>query len=229
MKKLFTVLLLALSLQAFSTSVTFMLKMSGQDLPLDSVYIVGDFTDWLFIPLLDLGDSLYTWSTDLEPGPDSLGYYFITVNSWDSAGNQDWNYYKRYREWFDTLCAERVTLMWGSDRLLIVPEEDAIIDCYFAKCPDYSPPTNISDHSAGEFRFEIYPNPSAGDLTLIVPESRYLVSVNVIDISGKVINVDKSFLSATEVRLKTGERPRGVYFIKVYNKEFSLIRKLIIK
>ncbi len=229
MKKLFTVLLLALSIQAFSTSVTFMLKMSGQDLPLDSVYIVGDFTEWLFIPLLDLGDSLYTWSTDLEPGTDSLGYYFITVNSWDSAGNQDWNYYKRYREWFDTLCADRVTLMWGSDRLLIVPEEDIIVECYFAKCPDYSPPSGINDHNAREFRFYIYPNPSEGDITLQVPESQNMLSINVIDISGKLLNVDRSFISATEVRLKTGELPKGVYFIKVYNKEFSLVRKLIIK
>ena len=113
--------------------------------------------------------------------------------------------------------------------MLIVPEEDAIIDCYFAKCPDYSPPTNIRNQSAGEFRFEIYPNPSAGDVTLHVPESQNLLSINVIDISGKLLNVDKSFLSATEVRLKTGELPRGVYFIKVYNKEFLLIRKLIIR
>lgn len=234
MKKLFTVLLLALSIQAFSTSVTFMLKMAGEDLPLDSVFIVGFVTDWQFEAMLELGDSLYTWSTNLEPGvldegSDSLAYYFITVNSWDSAGNEDWNWYKKFREYFDITCAERYPLRHGSDRWIVVPEQDTTVMCYFAECPDYSPPSGINDHSARRFSLDIYPNPSEGDVTLKVPESQNLVSINVIDISGKLLNIDKSFINSTEVRLKTSILPKGVYFIRVQNNEFSTVRKLIIK
>lgn len=229
MKKLLTLLLIALSIPAFSTNVTFNVKLSGQDIPKDTVFIVGDFTDWLFVPMYDLGDSLYTYTADIATGPDTLGYYFITVNSWDSAGNEDWNYYKRYREWFDTICAAKGLLRWDTDRSLIVGAQDMTVTCYFAKCPDYVPPTpSVIKVMETDAELFVYPNPSAGDVTLRLPEFDGAIQIELTDVSGKLLNVNKSLAGTNEVHMQTSVLPKGVYFIKAHSKEFSEIRKLII-
>jgi hypothetical protein len=234
MKKLFTILLIAVSIPAFSVNIIFNVKMSGQALPLDTVYIVGAITDWAFQPMFDLGDSLYMWSTTLEPGTldsdnnDSLAYYFITVNSWDSAGNQDWTYYQRYREWFDAECVASYPLRYGSDRYIVVPEEDVTVMCYFGKCPNYVPPSGITEKE-NKLAFDLYPNPAGEDVTLSLPQSMEVLSVELFDISGKFMNITQSRISNTLIKLQTGKLPKGVYFIKVQDRESSAVRKLIVQ
>ncbi len=235
MKKLFTLLLLALSLQAFSVSITFNVKLSGQPLPKDTVYIVGFITDWNFEPMFKLDDSLYTWSTDLEPGlkdgdgNDSLAYYFITVNSWDSAGNQDWNYYKRYREWFDTICSQSYPLRYGSDRWIVVPDKDTVVMCYFAKCPNYTPPSGINEKETNELNFIVYPNPAEGNVSLRIPEMNTTPQIELFDMSGRKYNVDKTIVNSGEIKLGTAALSAGIYFVKVYDGRNTGIRKLVIR
>ncbi|MBN2273467.1 MAG: T9SS type A sorting domain-containing protein [Bacteroidales bacterium] len=233
MKKLFTLLLMAFSIQAFSVNITFNLKMSGQDLPLDTVFIVGSVTNWEFQPMFDLGDSLYTWSTSLDPGTvdgdgnDSLAYYFITVNSWDSAGNQDWTYYQRYREWFDSACVADYPLRYGSDRYIVVPETDVTIMCYFGKCPNWEPSSGLAEKEK-DLAFDIFPNPAGEEVTLRLPRHTDVLSVELFDISGKALNINQARINNTLIKLKTGTLPKGVYFIKVKDREFSGVRKLIV-
>ncbi len=235
MRKLFTLFLIALAIPAFSTSVTFTLKMSGQPLPKDTVYIVGYITNWQFQPMIDLGDSLYTWSTDLQPGTvdndgnDSLAYYFITVNSWDSAGNQDWNYYKRYREWFDTTCSESYPLRYGTDRWIVVPNNDTVVMCYFAKCPGYTPPSGINEREINTLSFVVYPNPADGNVTLRLPEMKSTPQIELYDIAGKKFTVDKTIVNSGEIRLGTASLQAGIYFVKVYDGQNTGVRKLIVR
>lgn len=232
MRKLFTFLLILVSVPVFCVNITFNVKMSGQDLPKDTVYIVGFVTDWVFEPMFEIGDSLYSWSVDLEPGTqdagvDSLAFYFITVNSWDSAGNEDWNYYRQFREWFDTTCSQSFPLRYGTDRWVIVPQQDTTITAYFGKCPDYSPTSGINDYK-NDFNFYVFPNPATSNVTVRLPELNGNINVKIFDVSGKIM-LEKSTLNMTEINLQTGMLPKGVYMIQVNNNSFTSIQKLLIK
>ena len=119
-------------------------------------------------------------------------------------------------------------IMWGSDRLIVVPAKDTIIRNIWASCETWEP-TSIKAYESGKVRIDLYPNPANGDVTLIVPESHELLSINIIDITGKVMDVDKSFISSTRTILQTSTLSKGLYFIKVYNSEFSEIKKLIVR
>lgn len=235
MRKLFTLILIVLSIPAFSVSVTFQVKLSGQALPKDTVYIVGYITNWQFQPMIDLGDSLYTWSTDLEPGTvdndgnDSLAYYFITVNSWDSAGNQDWNYYKRYREWFDTICSQSYPLRYGTDRWIVVPDNDTVVMCYFAKCPNYTPPSGINEKETNTLNFVVYPNPAEGDVTIRLSDMKSTPQIELYDIAGRILAVDKTIVNSGEIKLGTAALSSGIYFVKVYDGRNTGVRKIIVR
>jgi hypothetical protein len=234
MKRLFTLLLIAVSIPAFSVNITFNVKMSGQDLPKDTVFIVGSITDWAFEAMFDIGDSLYTWSTNLEPGTvdsdgnDSLAYYFITVNSWDSAGNQDWTYYQRYREWFDDECVAGYPLRYGSDRYIVVPEEEVTVMCYFGKCPNWTPPSGIADRE-NDLSFDLYPNPAREEVTISLPRTKGEILVELFDIAGKSLHVSQAGTGNALIHLQTGNLPKGVYFIKVRDQQSSGIKKLLIQ
>jgi arabinogalactan endo-1,4-beta-galactosidase len=227
MKKLFTLLLILASLQAFCGNITLKVDVTDQDTT-QGVYITGHLTqaevgggDWNIRQMTHEVDMIFTWDTTWAPG-DSLVYYFLLTPSWDN--------YLDFREEVPAECDYSAELAgWEGDRAFVVPPQDTVIRNVWGSCETWGEGTSIEEFESGNAKIKLYPNPSAGDVTLIVPESQNLLSINVIDISGKVLNVDKSFVSKTEVRLLTGELPEGVYFIKVYNNEFSVIRKLIIK
>jgi len=226
MKKLFTLLLILLSLQAFSVKITVKVDMTNALDTSEGVYVTGHLTanetgNWDIKRMRGEGNNIYAWDTTWNP-EDTLVYYFLTTPIWDN--------YLDFREIVPEECDSSTMMGWEGDRAFIVPAKDTIIRNVWESCETFSEGTGIRDaYKSGNVQVELYPNPSPGDITLIVPESHYLLSIDVIDISGKFLNVDKSFISAAEVRLNTGELPKGVYFIKVYNNEFSVIRKLIIK
>lgn len=233
MKKLFTLLLILVSLQAFCGNITMKVDVTGQDTT-QGVYITGNITqadgfgsDWLIKQMTHEGDMIFSWDTTWAPG-DSLVYYFLLTPSWDN--------YLDYREEVPDECDYSAELAsrvvggpWDGDRAFVVPAQDTVIRNIWGSCETWGGVSSVKDYESGDVNIRLYPNPSAEDVTLIVPESQKLLSINVIDISGKVLNVNKSFISANEVRLETNGLPEGVYFIKVYNNEFSEIRKLIIK
>jgi arabinogalactan endo-1,4-beta-galactosidase len=233
MKKLFTLLLILASLQAFCGNITLKVDVTGQDIS-QGVYVTGNVTqaagfgsDWVIKQMTDEGDMIYSWDTTWAPG-DSLVYYFLLTPTWDN--------YLDYREEVPEECDYSAELAsrivggpWEGDRAFVVPAQDTVIKNVWGSCETWGEETSIEEFESGNVKIKLYPNPSEGDVTIIVPESQDLLSINVIDISGKLLNVDKSFVSAAEVRLETGDLPEGVYFIKVYNNEFSRIRKLIIK
>jgi arabinogalactan endo-1,4-beta-galactosidase len=225
MKRLFTLLLILVSFQAFCVKVTFKVDMTDQDTT-QGVWVTGHMAeaspggDWNIKRMVHEGNMIFSWDTTRNPG-DSIAYYFLTTGSWDN--------YLDYREEVPEECDFSAEINgWEGDRAIVVPAKDTIVRNVWGSCETWLP-TSVKAYESGNARIKLYPNPSEGDVTIIVPESQDLLSINVIDISGKLLDVDKSFVSATEVRLETDDLPEGIYFIKVYNNEFSGIRKLIIK
>ncbi len=209
MKNFFTLLFIAVSMSAFSVSITFTVDMQGQELVKDTVYIVGDVNAWAFTPMISLGNNRYTWSTSAETG-DTLAYYYITVNSWDSAGNEDWSYYTRYREYFDTLvCGD--DLAYGSDRQLIVGGSDMVLNEIWAVCPGHE--TGISDAVAIKNEEFVFPNPSKGKINFNLASFGSNVKIQIFDSSGKLFRSEQ-ISNVGSYSLNSG-LTKGLYFINV--------------
>lgn len=220
MKKLFTLFLIAGSLSAFSVNVTFTVHYDG-DLVKDTMFIVGEVNDWNFAAMTDLGDGSYTWSASLDAG-DSLAYYYITVNSWDSAGNEDWNYYKKFREYLDTNCNS----LKEGDRMLIVPSSDLNVTDYWGQCPGYTPPVNVASYNANA-TFNAYPNPCAGLLNVDVSSLNGEALIEVMDLTGKIMLKSHSSGKLTEIDMSG--LPSSLYIIRVSDGKTTSHQKLLLK
>ena len=84
MKRITTLLLLmCLSISAFAVNVTFVVSMEGSGVDYDSVFIVGEQTDWDFVEMEEIGDSLYSATINMNAG-DSAAFYFITIGCFTS-------------------------------------------------------------------------------------------------------------------------------------------------
>jgi hypothetical protein len=226
MKKLFTLLLILVSFQAFSVKITMKVDMTGQDTT-QGVYVTGHMTavspggDWAIKKMVHEGDMIFSWDTTWTPG-DSLVYYFLTTPIWDN--------YLDYREEVPEDCDYSAELAgWEGDRAFVVPAKDTIVGYVWGTCDVIGEATFIEDYESGKVRIDLYPNPANGDITLIVPESRELLTINIIDISGKILDVKKTYISSTRIRLQTSVLTSGLYFIEVFNSDFSGIKKLIVR
>jgi len=230
MRKLFTLLLVCFTIYAFGASVNVSFKLKAineKGTPVDTtkgVYIVGDVTKWAFKPMEKLSDHVYIFDTSLNSG-DTLSFYFILVNSWDSAGNQNWNYYKKYREYPDTantICNPSFA-KWKGDRWLIVPKKDTTIYVQWGKCELL---TSVNESSIAA-SFNISPNPSNGIVNITFQSVSGIANIDIIDLTGKTV---KSLTTSEKIMtLDLSGLQRSVYLIKVSDNTGIYTRKLIIR
>jgi hypothetical protein len=232
MKKLFTLLLLGLSFVTFGqVNVSFKVKaINTSGVAVDTtkgVYFVGDVTKWVFEKMEDLGNHVYVFDTSLNPG-DTLSFACNLVNSWDSLGNEDWNYWKRYKEPFEpadlTSCTPSYG-KWEGDRWMIVPKKDTIIEfSWGVLCATNQ--TNVVNMN-GSLDVAIYPNPTHGTLNIQLPSIKGKPTMEIFDYLGKVILRQR--VNTNNVLLDLGNHPAGIYTLRVTNgMEFST-QKFMIK
>ncbi len=90
-------------------------------------------------------------------------------------------------------------------------------------------PTGVNELMGSENDIEIFPNPSNGIFTIrsqtVNNEEQYLEVYNML--GAKIHSSEKSKLSAYTVDLS--HQTRGVYFVKIYRGEQSIIRKIIVQ
>jgi hypothetical protein len=223
MRKLFTLLLLALTISAFSTSITFEVSMKGSGVEYnpDSVFVVGNMSDWGFVRLTDQGDSLFSTTMNIPAG-DSAVYYFITVGYWASD-------YLDYRETVPLDCDDSFELFaWEGDRAFIAPAEATKVSWIWGTCDPVSPVVNaIGDVHISSTSLTIYPNPGEKNVTVEIPEFSGFASVELIDLSGKnVLTLDAL---SNEQLINVSELAKGVYMVKVNNGNSLSFGKLVVR
>lgn len=208
---------------SLTTKVTFQVSMKGSGMDLSNgVYFAGGFYSgsWNFSAMSDEGDSLYSVILPFNPG-DTIGYYFITQDSWDNLAD--------FREpAIPDACDGHEFLGWSGDRGIIVPESDTTVACIWGSCDQPGQSTGISNHTSGSRDFIIYPNPSAGDVTISAPFETQL-KVELYNISGKQVQVNKQITGRSEVKLNTSVLPAGIYIIKMSGGNITKFNKLILK
>ena len=207
--------------------VTFNVSMKGSGMDLSGgVYLVGDVTEWEFIQMAGLGDSLYSVTLeDINEG-SPVAYYFITTNSWDN--------YEEYRETVPEECAysDEVTgnPNWTVDRGFFMPAVDTIIGYVWGSCTELNPSVGI-DRTSGKPGNEvrIYPNPASGDLYISWKEPPDIYTVGLYDLTGKEALSKKVYSGQTLVRLDIRGLRDGLYIMKLHGKNIAESGKLMIR
>lgn len=96
----------------------------------------------------------------------------------------------------------------------------------------FSSQTNINNYSNNDINISVYPNPASNYIYLVYnSKSDNELQINITDISGRRIKqINYSVICGiNKILLSTEDLNSGIYLINVNNKDFSVIRKLIIQ
>lgn len=221
MKKLFTLLLIVSAISAYATNVTFEVSMKGSGQSTDSVFVVGNATDWMMIQLDDQGDSLFSKTINITSG-DTVVYYYITVGYWPSD-------YQQYREVVPLECSDSQDLVgWEGDRAFVVGSSPMTVSYTFGSCePAVEAPNSIRGEIENQFGFELYPNPAVDQVNIILNTSTVNARVELLEISGKSIR--SFYIAENQTSIDISDLAAGVYFAKVQDGENIQIKKLIVQ
>ena len=88
----------------------------------------------------------------------------------------------------------------------------------------------IDEHQRSQhISFDLYPNPSNGDFTIDLKDFfRYNdLNLSVYDMLGK--EVKSQVISRSRMSISLQEVPSGMYFVRVFNKDLSLVKKVTIR
>ncbi len=164
------------------------------------------------------GDNIFSKTFRLPPGGDSLAYYYLTTSTWDN--------YLNFRESVPQECA----LKWGSDRVIIIPIRDTIVNHLWGSCDSIGTSTlHVLDLYQGADEILIFPNPATGRFFLRLPETFIESHVCIYEISGKEIYINTSYSSPSELLFEIGHLTSGIYIVKIQHKDMINTRRLVIK
>lgn len=110
---------------------------------------------------------------------------------------------------------------------------------YFNVCESINPPTVSSAARMGNFETadasetellqgKLIPNPNDGNFTLLLDKEVEILSIEVIDVSGKTV-CDHKIEHTNTIKISCSQLVNGVYLVKVFvNGEFNQTKRLII-
>lgn len=179
-------------------SVTFKVKMEEDEDLSKGVFIVGEISDWEITPLESEGDLVFSKTLELTPGNDILAYYYLSTGTWDN--------YLNFRETVPTECA----LRWGSDRGIIVPPQDTIVDHLWGSCEQIDSPVNIGEVSNHPEENILYPNPAKNRFFISLSRPLKTTAVRIYELSGKEVHSKISY-SKSEVTVDVKNLKEGAY------------------
>ncbi|MCX7985784.1 MAG: glycosyl hydrolase 53 family protein [Bacteroidales bacterium] len=189
------------------SKVTFKVDMTGQDVT-RGVFITGTLNNWVFSRMTPESNMIYSYTANLHIG-DTIVYYFIRNNSWTN--------YQNYREKVPSACAKA----WGTDRQLIVPDNDTIIKHVFGSCDS----VRTQVHNLRTTQWEVIPNPSNGKFVLKSNNTSFnICSVEIFSLLGKKI---KEF-EPNIYELDISDLPSQVYLIKISTRQGIFFRKILL-
>jgi hypothetical protein len=223
MKRIFTLLLLmTVSLSAFSTLITFKVDMRDSGVEFDTVFIVGVHTEWLFVMMdPDDVDGIYTKTFNLDVG-DSTAFYFITQGNWDN--------YLDFRETIlpDSCSGSIEAAGWAGDRGIIVPAENTTYAYIWGTCdvpPEYNAIWKVNSDLPS---FTVFPNPADESLTFNWTGILGNGTIEIIDLSGKTIRRFNLQGTDSSYQLDISDINSGIYLMKVSDGKSGEYRKIII-
>ena len=84
---------------------------------------------------------------------------------------------------------------------------------------------NVGLTSLETIKTSIYPNPAKTELTIVASEN---ASLEISDISGKVIAYNYSIVANTTHKIAVSDFSAGVYLVRIYNDNYSTTERVVI-
>ncbi len=75
--------------------------------------------------------------------------------------------------------------------------------------------------------FKVYPNPSSGNFTLVIPAEVKSADIQITDMLGNVVLYKN--INSVKTEINISDKSKGIYFIKVISVDYSYTEKIIIK
>ena len=85
---------------------------------------------------------------------------------------------------------------------------------------------NGNDQIIGDLDFDMWPNPTLGEVIISKPGKDPGFSVKVMDLSGKII-YDLQYNNESKVRLDLGDLDSGIYTVTMSQGDQSITKKII--
>lgn len=198
--------------------LTFKVKMEEEADLSRGVFIVGEISGWEIIPLDPEGDLVYAKTLRLTPGSETLAYYYLTTGTWDN--------YLDFREKVPPECA----LRWGSDRGIIVPPYDSIVDHLWGSCVQIdSSALGTRGKPVLPEEYLLYPNPAQNWVKLKLPGPLKNTLVLIYEISGREVQSYISNAKSSELTVNLQNLTDGLYIVSVEHNGACCFHKLLIK
>ena len=87
-----------------------------------------------------------------------------------------------------------------------------------------SQPLHVADHSIDKKTFHLYPNPTKGNLNLLVPNSLNKLEIEIYNLQGKLIKSSLEKVNNGNISLDANSIPSGIYFIKLTTDKPTFIK-----
>ena len=84
---------------------------------------------------------------------------------------------------------------------------------------------NVGLTSLEKIQTSIYPNPAKNEITIVASEN---ASLEITDISGKVIAYNTSILANTTHKINVSDFSEGVYLVRIFNDNYSKTERVVI-
>ncbi len=181
------------------------------------VFIVGEISGWKITPLDSKGDLVFSKTLSLTPGGDTLAYYYLTTGTWDN--------YLDFRESVPSECA----LRWGSDRGIIVPPIDTLVDHLWGSCSQIGSSTvSIAEIMPPSDEYILYPNPAQNLFYIKLSDPLKHTAVRIYEISGKEVHSNISHSTGSELSISVQNLSNGIYIVSIEHDGSYLHKKLLI-
>ncbi|MFZ4400320.1 MAG: T9SS type A sorting domain-containing protein [Bacteroidales bacterium] len=89
----------------------------------------------------------------------------------------------------------------------------------------------INDPLNTTLNYQIYPNPTSGIITININDINTSLDLQIINLQGKIIHTEKlsNIKSTYNQDINLSEYPKGVYFVKLINKNFTKVEKIVLQ
>lgn len=181
-----------------NVTVTFQVDASALITVLEGgIHIAGSFNDYSPQPMTDVGDNIYTFNAEVEPGTTLLWKY-LNGDSFDDA------------ETVPEACGVDDGF-GGFNRTFIVPELDQVLEVVCFNLCEACVPDFVYNSEKRE-NFTLFPNPNNGDFSIVAPASG-AVDLRIFDLTGRLIHANRFLTVEGEVVEYALATPENGYYI----------------
>lgn len=89
--------------------------------------------------------------------------------------------------------------------------------------------SNLNDEINNKISISLYPNPTEKETTLEIEGLKSEADIIVYDLNGKIMKTYKLNVGQKQIRIDVNGFAKGIYSINIFNSDFNITRKLVVK